>query len=156
MNADVQTTAEERATWYSFYGFNPDDIPKPTVERIRRLITHVDALSTQNGELTTALGRIKRDKCHCGYSDPDDGEECAHDIARAALSDEPVDTEAERVRDKELRARLCTGCADGLPFIAPGVHYVTPDVTSLCAALSGEAGDTEAERVRERARERRG
>ena len=166
MSADAQTTAEWlRNTAENFDELWADDsFRMDFTDALAEAGAEVKALAARNGELAAALVDIAEGEktSYLACPGPPNCDRshyptCPVSIARAALSGQPVGTKVERVRepDKELRARLCTGCADGLPFIAPGVHYVTPDITSRCAALSGEAGDPEAERVRERARERR-
>ena len=42
MPVSKPTTQEERDTWASFYMYNPDNIPAPTIERILRLIADLN------------------------------------------------------------------------------------------------------------------
>ena len=53
------TTRKDRGIWDSFYKFNPDKIPAPTVERILRLIADVDRLEAENERLREQLDRQK-------------------------------------------------------------------------------------------------
>ena len=100
MNADAQTTAEERAEWLqSFEYYNRGS--KPATQRLRRLIAHVDALAAQNGALAAALRaehleiRLKAQVEHYESRCP----------VCALLAGQPVATEAERLRERARERR---------------------------------------------------
>lgn len=96
MAADApRTTAEERETYLRNTGGDLG-VADPDVPFVRRLIAHVDDLVTQNGALAAALREAETELEH--LLGPRLGKQWAERID-ALLSDQPVDTELERLRE---------------------------------------------------------